>query len=340
VNTTSNGSLYPLRFEPIFEYRPWGGRHLEAFMATKIPDGPIGEAWLLSDREDHPSVVAEGPLKGQTIRQLLVHSATQLLGSHHTHVKRFPLLLKFLDVHETLSVQVHPSDEQTKYVPTGETGKTEAWVVLEAGTKSHVWAGLAPNATAQSLRHSLSHGTIVDQLTSFVPHVGDAVLIPAGTAHALGGDVVVFEIQQNSDVTFRLYDWDHIDATTGKKRALQIDQALACIDFTQGELGPISPLLESTTPFKREELFDGDYFRVWRNEGRSPFGVGAENEVRILVCIAGEGQIEYKEVSYPLARGEVMLIPASVGECVFRPLDAVNLLEVALPAPSNDAHVH
>jgi len=257
-------SLYPLRFEPIYQYRPWGGRRLASLLSTPLPgDGPIGEAWLLSDREDHPSRVADGPLKGCSLGQLLQQWPGQMLGKLAGHFRRFPLLLKFLDVRDRLSVQVHPSDKQTQYIPVGETGKTEAWVVLEAGPKSRIYAGLKPDATADTLRQALSKGAVADQLASFIPKAGEGIFIPAGTVHSLG-DVVVFEVQENSDVTFRLYDWDHVDAKTGHPRPLQIEQAMACIDFAQGAIGPIAPMIDEEKPVLRERLFDCEYFGVWR----------------------------------------------------------------------------
>ena len=137
--------LFPLRFEPIYQYRLWGGRRLADLLPTPLPgDGPIGEAWLLSDRDDHASTVADGPLRGSTIRQLLEQSPEQMLGKLAGRFKRFPVLLKFLDVREMLSLQVHPADDRTDLLPAGETGKTEAWVVLEAGPRSRLHAGLKP----------------------------------------------------------------------------------------------------------------------------------------------------------------------------------------------------
>ena len=272
--------LYPLRFEPIYQYRLWGGRRLANLLSAPLPgDGPIGEAWLLSDREDHPSRVADGPLKGRSIGQLLHQWPEQLLGKLAGRFRRFPLLLKFLDVRDTLSVQVHPSDQQTKYIPAGESGKTEAWVVLEAGTKSRIYAGLKPATTADTLRQALANGTVADQLASFTPKPGDGIFIPAGTVHSLG-DVVVFEVQENSDVTFRLYDWDHVDAKTGQPRPLQVDQAMACIDFAQGAIGPVVPMVDEVKPVLRERLFDCEHFGLWRFGAESPFGVGAEGTPR------------------------------------------------------------
>ena len=246
---------YPLRFDPLYQYRLWGGRRLADLLTAPLPgDGPIGEAWLLSDRDDHPSRVAGGSLKGQTLGQLLEQWPEQLLGKLAGRFRRFPLLLKFLDVRSVLSVQVHPSDGQTSYIPPGETGKTEAWVVLEAGPESRIYAGLKPGTTADDMRQAIANKTVADHLAYFTPEPGDGVLVHAGTVHSLG-DVVVFEVQENSDVTFRLYDWDHIDAKTGRPRPLQVDQAMACIEFGQGAVGPVVPVMEDVEPALRERLF-------------------------------------------------------------------------------------
>jgi mannose-6-phosphate isomerase len=324
--------LYPLRFEPIYQYRIWGGRRLATVLTALLPsDGPIGEAWVLCDRDDHQSHVANGPLKGRTVGQLLEQSPEQLMGKLAGRFRRFPLLLKFLDALEMLSVQVHPADAYTDLLPAGETGKTKAWVVLEAGTESLIYAGLKPTTTAENLRRAIANGAVADYLVCFTPKPGDGVFLPAGTVHALGGDVVVFEVQQNSDVTFRLYDWDHVDAKTGQPRALQVDQALACIDFAQGAVGPVVPLVEEAQPVLRERLFLCEHFGLWRLRGESPFIVGATGTPRVLVCIAGDGRLEHDGTNYAVGKGDVLLLPAVVGACAFRPRGAVSLLEIALP---------
>src|ERR1700722_3708952 len=247
--------LYPLRFEPIYQYRLWGGRRLADLLTAPLPgDDPIGEAWLLSDRDDHGSRGANGRLQGANNPQLLKQAPEQMLGKSAGRFQRFPVLLKFLDARDVLSVQVHPADGRTD-LPPGESGKTEAWVVLETGPKGRIYAGLRPGTTADVLRRALADRTVADHLASFAPRPGDAVFITAGTVHSLA-DVAVFEVQQNSDVTFRLYDWDRVDAKTGQPRALHVDQALACIDFSQGAIGPTAPVVESTTPVRRERLFD------------------------------------------------------------------------------------
>jgi len=328
----SQTPLYPLRFEPIYEYRLWGGRRLAGVLTAPLPGtGPIGEAWVLSDRDDHPSRVADGPLKGRTIAQLLEQFPEEAMGRLAGRFRRFPLLLKFLDAREMLSVQVHPADTHTDLLPAGETGKTEAWVVLEAGPESRIYAGLKPGTTPDDLRRGLANGTVADHLACFTPKPGDGVFIPAGTVHAMGGGVVVFEVQENSDVTFRLYDWDHVDAGTGQPRALQVDRALACIDFGECAGGLAAPVVEATEPVERERLFDCEHFRLSRLRGQSPFTVGASGVPRVLVSIEGAGQVDHGGTAYAVGRGDVYLLPAVVGACTFRPHGRVNLLEIALP---------
>jgi mannose-6-phosphate isomerase len=209
--------------------------------------------------------------------------------------------------------------------------KTEAWVVTEAESGSRIYAGLRPGTTSGDLRQSLTDGTIADHLAGIVPRPGDAVFIPAGTVHTLGGGVVVFEVQQNSDVTFRLYDWEHIDAKTGQLRPLQLEQAFACIDFDGSAGGLVAPRVETTTPVEREKLFDCAAFELDRLHGESPFPVGAEAEPRVLICIEGSGHVEHHKIPYAVDKGDVWLLPAEAGICAFSPNGEVTLLEIAIP---------
>jgi mannose-6-phosphate isomerase len=141
----------------------------------------------------------------------------------------------------------------------------------------------------------------------------------------------VFEVQQNSDVTLRLYDWGHVDAKTGQPRPLQVDEALACVDFEEGPAGRVTPVVEGTTPVECERLFHCEYFRLWRLRGQSPFTVGAANVPRVLVCIEGAGQLEHGGATFAVGKGDVVLLPAVLGACAFRPRGAVSLLEIAIP---------
>ena len=323
--------LYPLRFEPIYQYRPWGGRRLADLLFKPLPnDDAIGEAWLLSDRDDNESLVSHGPLKGSTIRELMQSWSEEILGKQAPDYPRFPLLLKFLDVQRKLSVQVHPSDSNTKFIPMGEKGKTEAWVVLETGKESRIYAGLKPWTTEDILRQSLENGTMADHLSSFVPKLGDGVLIPAGAVHSLS-DLVVFEVQENSDVTFRLYDWKNIDPKTGMLRPLQIEEALACTDFSQIEIQAAQPVVVELNPVLRERIVVCDHFVLWRYCGTSPFIVGATDTPRILVCIGGVGHLEHAGRNYAIAKGDVLLLPAILGTSLCHPHGRLNLLEISLP---------
>lgn len=330
---SSEALLTPLRFEPIYQYRLWGGRKLQALSSEPLPgEGPIGEAWILSDRDDFASVVAEGPFQGKTMKDLFVNHAAEMLGSRAGAMERYPLLLKFLDAREMLSVQVHPSDQNKELLPPGERGKTEAWVVLDSEPTSHIYAGLAPGTTAETMRHDLANGTVEKDLASFTPKVGDGLFIEAGTVHALGGGVVVFEVQQNSDVTFRLYDWNRVDAKTGQARELHIDQALQCTNYAAVAVGPTTPVVEAETPARRERLFDCEFFTLWRHSGAAAHSVGAADALRVIVCVEGGGSLHSTNGEFVVRKGETWLLPASVGEATFTPNGDSVVLEVGIPA--------
>jgi mannose-6-phosphate isomerase len=180
------------------------------------------------------------------------------------------------------------------------------------------------------LRKAIANQTVADHLASFKPEPGDGIFLQAGIVHTLG-DLVVFEVQENSDVTFRLYDWDRVDARTGQARPLQIKQAMACIDFAQGPVVPVVPVVEEAKPVLRERLFLCEHFGLWRIRSESPFTVGAAGTPRVLVCLAGDGQLEHDGANYAFGKGDVVLLPAVVGICSFRPRGAVNLVEISLP---------
>jgi mannose-6-phosphate isomerase len=327
-----NTRLYPLQFDPIYQYRLWGGRQLERLLCAPLPgDGPIGEAWVLSDRTDHQSLVANGSLKGQTIGQVMEQFREQMMGKLSCRFRRFPLLLKFLDAHEMLSVQVHPGDFPSELIPPTDAAKTEAWVVIKAEDESQIYAGLQPGTTASILRQSLNDGTIADLLVCIAPKPGDAVFIPAGTVHTLGKDVVVFEVQQNSDATYRLYDWGRVDPQTTKPRPLQVEQAFACIAFGSNEGGLVAPCIETTIPVERQRLFECGAFLLWRLLGQTPFTLGAAAEPRVLVCIDGSGRIMHEGTPYDVEMGNVWILPAEIGVCEFHPNGAITLLEIAIP---------
>ena len=315
----------PLRFTPICQYRLWGGRNLAHWLSVPLPDGPVGEAWLISDRDDNPSRVSEGPLTGKTLTELVRDFPQEMLGQFAGQYQRFPLLLKYLDVAQMLSVQVHPSEAHRELIPPGEEPKTEGWVVLEAKPESRIYAGLKPGVTRETLK-TLSLKTVDDALPSFAPQLGESVLIEAGDVHSLGNGVVVVEIQQNSDVTFRLYDWDHIDQTTGQKRPLQVDKALDCVNFEQGIIGPRTPQVTMQGQARRELVLDSKYFQLARLSASQAFDVGAANAPAIIVCLDGQGAIG----DAGMKKGDVILLPAAVGKTAFRPQGDVVVAEITI----------
>jgi mannose-6-phosphate isomerase len=329
--------LYPLSFTPMFQYRPWGGRRLGGWMNMSLPgEAPIGEAWILSDREVLQSHVAEGPLKGRALRELIAEAPEAILGNGALPETRFPLLMKYLDVTGMLSVQVHPPDSRPDLIPPGETGKTEAWVVLEADPGARIYAGLNPGTTLEDLR-ALNLDSVETHLARFAPERGQTVLIEAGVVHAIGDGLVVLETQQNSDVTFRLFDWDRIDPATGHPRALQVSEALACIDPHQGAVQPRNLVATDESFGSAPEVAVCPQFTIRRHRGMAPFPVGGVDASCVLVCIEGAGWVEYQGADVPLGKAGLLLLPAALGVCGFRPDGSVTLLEICGPAPGPGA---
>jgi mannose-6-phosphate isomerase len=326
-------TLYPLRFEPIFKHNLWGGRRLPAFLNRTPPhDDAIGEAWVLSDVEGSRSSVANGPLEGTSLRSLLVTDPVRLVGKAAAPQGKFPLLLKFIDARQELSVQVHPNDERAARLGPGHFGKTEAWVVLDRSVEtSRIYAGFAEGMTAERFRAALAAKTVPATLHSFTPNPGDCVFLEAGTVHAIGANILLFEVQQTSDITYRLYDWDRVDAKTGRPRELHLEQGLECADFARGPCPPVRPTVTEAAGVRREGLVKCRYFTLDRRTSRVPFRVGAGGECRAVVCVAGAGEIEWRGKRTPLATGDTVLLPAEVGEATCHPTREVVVLECGLP---------
>jgi mannose-6-phosphate isomerase len=326
-------ALYPLRFEPIFKSMLWGGRRLPGFLNRPAPhDDPIGEAWVLSDVDGHPSRVADGPLAGATLRELLAADHSRILGGARPVNGRFPLLLKFIDARQELSVQVHPDDERAARAVPGASGKTEAWVILDAHPeRSRIYSGFRPGVTADHFRDALAGRRTPETLHSFTPNRGDCVFLEAGTVHAIGAEILLFEVQQTSDITYRLYDWDRVDAKTGKPRDLHVEEALMCSAFHRGPCHPVRPDTEEHPHGRRERLVRCPYFSLERHAGRLPFPVGAAGECRVVVCVDGSGELESQGRRHSIATGDVVLLPAEVGECACRPDGEITLLECGIP---------
>jgi mannose-6-phosphate isomerase len=329
----AHAPLYPLRFHPIFKTTRWGGRRLPALLDRAVEtDDPVGEAWVLSDVDGSQSRVADGPLEGLTLRDVLAADPGRLVGAARTPQGRFPLLLKFLDARQELSIQVHPNDEQAARLGPGLFGKTEAWVVLDADPDtSRLYAGFAHGVTAHDFRAALAANTTPRALHSFTPRPGDCVFLEAGTVHAIGSNLLLFEVQQTSDITYRLYDWDRVDPKTNRPRQLHVEEGLACCDFRRGPCPPVGPAVAVCAGVRREGLVACDYFTLERLTARVPFRVGAAGRCRAVVCVAGSGELESGGKRYPFRTGDTFLLPAEVGACVAMPAEETTLLECGLP---------
>jgi mannose-6-phosphate isomerase len=267
----------PLRFESFLRPMVWGGRLLE-HLGKQLPTGEnYGESWEVSDHPLAPSVVAEGPWQGATLRSLIADHAAALLGKWARANSVFPWLIKFLDAHDWLSVQVHPDGEAVRKLGPGEGPKNEAWFVLEAQPGSLIYAGLLPGVGPAELRAALAQGTVADCLHRFSPRRGDFLYLPAGTVHAVGGGVLLAEVQQTSDATFRLFDWNRRDSR-GNVRKLHIEEALACVDWARGPVKPlhvaeVANSKAALVPLAQTPYFDLRFIRntegfVWEGAGR------------------------------------------------------------------------
>jgi len=307
----------------------WGGRRLGHVLGKQFPtDEPYGESWEISDHPLHRSVVANGPLAGTTLHELMGARRDELLGASSRDAN-FPLLVKYLDCSDWLSVQVHPGEEAVERLLPGEGSKTEAWFVLDAASGSRIYAGLVPGVGEQELRAAIQAGTVAECLHSFEPKPGDCVYLPAGTVHAVGGGVLIAEVQQTSDATFRLFDWNRRDAQ-GKSRKLHVEEGLASIHWDQG---PVTPLhvpefleclrpqlrlrgLPGTYPATSEcwSLLECSYFDVKfaRNfSGTLPFDA-ATGHARVLLVLTGTGVLTSLERKDALYAGQTWLFPASL----------------------------
>jgi mannose-6-phosphate isomerase len=320
--------LPPLRFEPILREYLWGGRRL-AELGKRIGDGPhYAESWEVVDHGNDQSVVATGPLAGTTLHEIVTHHGAELFGGHPPQ-SQFPLLFKYLDCQRTLSVQVHPNDEQAARLDPPDRGKTEAWVVLEAALGSRIYAGLKPGVDRHELERAVAAGTCEKCLHHFEPQLGDCLLIEAGTVHALGGGLLVAEIQQASDTTYRLFDWNRVDRD-GKPRQLHIQQSLETIDFSRGPVAPNTP--RPTERPNVEGLARCDKFVLdrWTLDERRAFK--SDDRFHILTAIGGRLTVTAAEHSYALHRGDTLLVPACCRDAVFVPQGRAVLLDMYLPA--------
>ena len=319
---------YPLRFQPLFRRYLWGGRRLETMLGKSLGDGDnYAESWELVDHGEDQSVVLAGGLKGSTLRELVDGYGPELFGIHAPQ-EQFPLLFKFLDCNRTLSVQVHPNDEQGARLDPPDLGKTEAWLVLAADPGSKIYAGLEQGVSREQLAQALEEGTCEECLYQFEPEIGQCVFIEAGTVHALGAGLVIAEIQQASDTTFRLFDFNRVDAD-GNPRPLHVEQSLETIAFDRGPVAAAKPA--ATDQPGRERLVNCDKFVLDRCTFSQPQTFGGDDRFHLLVCTEGSSDVAGDPSGEPLAIGRTCLLPAAAGAVEVTPNEASVVLDITLP---------
>jgi len=302
--------LYPLRFEPVFKERVWGGRGLSRWFPD-LPEGPIGEAWVLSDHPQGRTLVANGPLAGRTLQDLIAEFGEALLGTRGAQggPGRFPLLFKLLDCQDDLSIQVHPPDDYAG-LPPGELGKTEMWVVLDAQPGAQVVYGLKAGVTRESFAKAIQERRTMEVMRQVPVRPGDVLYVPAGTVHALGKGLMVAEIQQSSDTTYRVYDYDRL-GLDGKPRELHVQQALEVTRY--GEPPEVSHPREPA-PGEWVEICRSPYFVVSHGRWDTDWDQATSPEsFQALMVLEGEGRIEWAGGRLALGAGSTVLVPASLG---------------------------
>lgn len=304
--------LYPLSFTPLFKYRLWGGEKLRTQLHKVYEGTQMGESWEISDVKGSETKVASGPLAGKTLDDLIALFGADFLGQQvmerfGTH---FPLLVKFIDAKKSLSIQVHPDDQRAKDHHNSR-GKNEMWYIMQSDEDAEIIVGFKEDTDPITYQQAIDKGTVLDLLNVEKTQPGDLFHIPTGRVHAIGGGVVLAEIQQTSDITYRIYDYDRVDAKTGKKRDLHNDQAVEVIDF-KGRDSYKTPYC--TKDNKSVEVMNTPYFKtnIIAITQNVLCDYSKTDSFVILMCVDGTVQLDWEDVQYELNKGETLLLPAII----------------------------
>ena len=317
-----------IEFHPIVKRIRWGGRRLGTVLGKPIgSETDYAESWEIADHRDGQSVVASGEFAGWTLRRLIEEHGDELLGSATSG--QFPLLIKFLDATDRLSLQVHPNDEQAKSFDPHENGKTEAWVIIDAQPGSCLYAGLQAGVDRETFKRHLEAGTVEECLHKFPVSAGDCVFVPAGTVHAIGEGVLLAEVQQQSNLTFRLHDWGYVDAE-GNPRETHIQESLACTDFDRGPVDPVISTLVAIGGNTEERLVDCAHFQIRRLQLGEPTRL-AVDRFQALIVLGGAVRLVTETRQTELAFGQTALIPAAIGSIELYPHERATILLASVP---------
>ncbi len=295
--------VYPLKFRPIFKERIWGGRQIEEVFGKNLPqNAKIGESWELVDLPDDKSAVVNGPLAGQMIDQVIAKFGVAITGKDN-YQPPLPLLIKILDAQDVLSVQVHPDATTCKCTGKGNP-KTECWYIIDAQPGAVIYKGLKPGTTRQQFANAVASGTCEDYLVKIPVTVGECHFLPSGTCHAIGAGLLIAEIQQPSDTTYRVFDWNRVDPATSQGRQLHIEDALESIHF--------DPTGDNLSVETTGRLVDADEFKVDKGHQIAGAEVLLTKQMKILVILSGSGQITAENVeSVEFKKGDCLLVPAA-----------------------------
>jgi len=323
--------LGPLTFDEIYKAKPWGGRALARIAGKRLPpNDPIGESWELADHPHGASVVNSGPLAGTSLRDLMRHHSRELMGRKASG-RRFPLLIKTIDARDRLSVQVHPDDRLARALKLTDTGKTEAWVILHVSKQGQLISGLKSARVIPQLGALAQSGNLAHHLKIMHPQKGDVLLCKAGAVHASGPGVVFLEIQQNSDATFRLYDWGRM-GLDGKPRSLHINEALRAIGKQALSVVRPRPRTLNGLPFPATRKTSCEKFVIDEWQVNRPAERAKSNRFEILHILNGHGRLN--DGQWPgirLRRGRTVLIPACTASYTIRPVAPITFIRAALP---------
>ncbi|MCY4562007.1 MAG: class I mannose-6-phosphate isomerase [Flavobacteriaceae bacterium] len=324
--------LYPLKFTPQFFHRLWGGNNLEELFGIFPSSEKWGEAWLISTMKGFPSQVAKGPLKGFHLDELIRQYKSDLVGKkiYNRWSDSFPLLVKLIDASEDLSIQVHPDNElASKKHRT--IGKSEMWYILRADKSSFILDGFTEKYDSESLMKFVSQGVLKEKMNSILCHRGQVHYIPAGRPHAIGGGILLAEIQQASDITYRLYDYNRLDSKTNQKRELHLDLGLKAINYGSSHQNPISYFKKINRPNKlvQSPFFSTNFIPI---RGEVLIDYSKEDRFYILICVGGQLSLRVNKnnYKYTLDLGEALLIPACFDSVLIDSKDA-QVLEVSVP---------
>jgi len=303
--------LYPFKFTPIFKERIWGGHKLNTFLKKDIPDSNIGESWELSDVDCDTSIISNGNLKGTSLKALLEEAQHKLVGKkNYKHFgNKFPLLIKFLDAQKDLSIQLHPNNELAKKRH-NSFGKTEMWYVVQADVNSNLIVDFNQKMNKKTYLKHLNEKTLPSIMNVERVKEGDTYFIEVGRVHAIGAGVVVAEIQQTSDVTYRIYDWDRVDSE-GNSRELHTDLAIDAIDFNMPDNYKVS---YNKQPNESNMMVSCDYFKTNYIPIKGTFNkVNKHDSFIIYICVDGKAEIQSEGIiTETIKKGETVLIPASI----------------------------